>query len=144
MTLRPIKTEDAPACAAILREWIDGTPWFPSLHPPSADQGFLERRIAAGGGAVAETDGILGFIAWEDQYVSCLYVRAAARGAGVGAALLSAAKAASDTLRLWTFVANEGAQRFYLREGFRELQRTDGQDNEERMPDIEFGWERGA
>jgi ribosomal protein S18 acetylase RimI-like enzyme len=37
-------------------------------------------------------------------------------------------------LRLWTFVSNERAQRFYERWGFEEVERTDGRDNEERSP----------
>jgi hypothetical protein len=43
------------------------------------------------------------------------------------------------TLR-WTFVSNEGAQRFYRRHGFHEVERTDGTRNEEGAPDILFAW----
>jgi hypothetical protein len=39
-------------------------------------------------------------------------------------------------LKLWTLQSNAGAQRFYLRHGFVEADRTDGADNEERAPDI--------
>jgi ribosomal protein S18 acetylase RimI-like enzyme len=43
-------------------------------------------------------------------------------------------------LRLWTFASNTPAQRFYERHGFVEMDRTDGQDNEERAPDILYTW----
>ena len=56
--------------------------------------------------------------------------------AGIGAALIAAAKAARpEGLLLWTFVANEGARRFYAREGFVESGRTEGE-NEEGLPDV--------
>jgi len=43
-------------------------------------------------------------------------------------------------LWLWTFVSNEGAQRFYERHGFAEVERTDGRANEERAPDVLYAW----
>lgn len=43
-------------------------------------------------------------------------------------------------LRLWTFVSNQGAQRFYQRHGFQEAERTDGARNEEGAPDIQYQW----
>lgn len=30
--LRRAGVEDAPACAAILQDWLDRTPWMPDLH----------------------------------------------------------------------------------------------------------------
>lgn len=44
-------------------------------------------------------------------------------------------------LRLWTFVSNERTQRFYLRRGFREVERTDGSRSEEGSPDIQYAWD---
>jgi hypothetical protein len=35
---------------------------------------------------------------------------------------------------------SQGAQRFYLRHGFVEVERTDGAGNEEHAPDIQYGW----
>jgi ribosomal protein S18 acetylase RimI-like enzyme len=43
-------------------------------------------------------------------------------------------------LRLWTFASNTSAQRFYERHGFVAIDRTDGQHNEERAPDILYTW----
>jgi hypothetical protein len=47
-------------------------------------------------------------------------------------------------LQLWTFVSNLGAQRFYLRHGFVEVERTDGAANEEHAPDILYEWSAAA
>ena len=61
-------------------------------------------------------------------------------GSGIGAALVAAAKAMNPAgLTLWTFVANERRRAFYAAQGFVELRRTDG-DNEERLPDILLAW----
>ena len=138
--LRPATLEDAPACAAILREWIAETDWFPTRQPPSADTPFLAQKINAEEVTIAGD--LDGFLARDGAYISCLYIRRAARGRGLGHALLAHAKSRAPKLSLWTFQRNTGAQRFYLREGFREAQRTDGAENEEKLPDIEYTWTR--
>ena len=46
-----------------------------------------------------------------------------------------------DRLELWTFQANHGALRFYVREGFTEGQRTDCA-NDEGLADVNLVWER--
>ena len=59
-------------------------------------------------------------------------------GRGIGVGLLDLAKRERPHgLRLWTFVSNDGAQRFY-----EEVGRTNGSRNEERAPDIQYVWER--
>jgi len=47
-----------------------------------------------------------------------------------------------EGLRLWTFVSNEDAQAFYSRHGFHEVERSDGSDNEEGAPAIQYAWRR--
>ncbi len=54
-----------------------------------------------------------------------------------------AKKAFPSGLRLWTFQANHKARKFYEREEFVELRRTNG-DNEEGLPDILYGWQGGT
>ena len=44
---------------------------------------------------------------------------------------------------LWTFVANAPARRFYAREGFVEVRRTGGE-NEEGLPDVLLKWRAGV
>lgn len=87
-------------------------------------------------------DRILGFLSRDKRKVHALYVSHYARGQGVGKALLDHAKTASDSLSLYTFQNNTGAQRFYLREGFAEIFRTDGAGNDEGLPDICYEWRR--
>ncbi|WP_198671040.1 GNAT family N-acetyltransferase [Oceanibium sediminis] len=137
--MKPATPGDAPACAAILREWIAETPWFPRAHPPEAEEGVLAQKIARETVLVSGAP-VQGFVALDGEYVSCLYVARAMRGRGLGQRLLAAAKARRPALRLWTFAANTGAQAFYEREGFRAVRRTDGADNAEGLPDIEYRW----
>jgi ribosomal protein S18 acetylase RimI-like enzyme len=87
---------------------------------------------------------VVGFIARDQAYVHALYVAETMRGQGVGSALLRNAKAGSDHLDLWTFQANLHAQKFYLGAGFSETERTDGQGNDEKLPDIRYQWQRAA
>ncbi len=140
MNVREAEVADAGACAAILREWIEETDWFPRNHPPSADAPFVARLIERGQGLIAGAP-MEGFLMRDGGYIHCLYVAADARRRGVGKHLLERAKESLAMLHLWTFEANTGARDFYLREGFREGRRTNG-DNEEGLPDIEFIWQR--
>jgi len=142
--IRVGRPADAPFCAAILNAWIDATPWMPRAHAPADivryhhDIVFRDQDVL-----VAEEAGtVTGYLALAGTMVSALYV--ARPGCGLGHALLAAAKRARPGgLTLWTFADNLGARRFYAREGFWELRRTAGE-NEEGLPDILFGWDPRA
>lgn len=145
LTLRPATPEDAPACARIVSDWIDATDWMPrqraleEIEANYRDRVFLNRIVT-----VAEIRGtVAGYLALDrdSDEITALFV--GPRGQGVGAALVSAAKQARDQLSLWTFQANAGARRFYAREGFHEVERSAGE-NDENLPDIRFQWQRGA
>ena len=139
--IRPATPADAPACAGILQDWLDATPWMPDLHDRGETERFVRERLMAGSVLVAGE--VEGFLALDGEAIPAFYVDAAARGRGVGAALIGAAQAGAPRLRLWTFRRNDGARRFYRRHGFREGRTTEG-DNEEGLPDVEMTWERGA
>ena len=70
-----------------------------------------------------------------------LYVHPQRQSQGAGSALVRLAKSRRPGgLSLWTFQSNFGAQRFYERHGFVEVERTDGSNNDEKAPDIRFVW----
>jgi ribosomal protein S18 acetylase RimI-like enzyme len=97
-----------------------------------------ETWIAVGGGGGGETIGIL---VLDGDDVDQLYLAPGCTGQGLGTRLLDLAKGQRpDGLQLWTFQTNVGAQRFYRRHGFIEMERTDGSGNEERAPDIRYRW----
>lgn len=143
MILRPARSTDAGKTGAILSEFIDTTDWMPRIHTRAEDIRFCGMMIDAGDVTVAEVDGtVRGFLAMRDADLNSLYVAGYAQGLGVGKALLDHAKDGADTLELWTFQANAGARRFYAREGFAEVELTDGAGNDEKLPDVRLVWER--
>jgi len=144
VTIRPATPADAPSCAAILNAWIDETPWMPRvLSHEDVERHYREFVLQKRKVTVAEDDAPLGYLALdtEEGFITSFFLKAEARGAGVGKRLLDDAKAGAEMLQLWTFVANEGARRFYEREGFAEADRSDG-DNEEGLPDILYRWKQ--
>ena len=129
-------------------------------HSAAEALSFCAMMIDRGGGTVAETVAepgagavddpagaapdagrpIAGFLARDGDEVHALYIRPEETGQGIGRLLLRDAMERSARLWLWTFQANLGAQKSYLREGFAEIRRTDGADNDENLPDIQYAW----
>ena len=92
---------------------------------------------------VADTsDGTLvGVMVLDGRSVDQLYLEPGWTGRGIGARLLDQAKSRSPGgLVLWAFVSNLAARRFYEREGFVEVEQTDGSGNKERAPDVRYEW----
>lgn len=138
----PADPSHAPACAAILNDWIDATDWMPRVHAPETAEPFIREVVFAMRRAwVAEEGGeAVGFLALDiEGCITALYVASNARGRGVGRMLLDAAKAEERALTLHTFAPNESARRFYAREGFVEVGDSDG-DDEEGVPDVLLRW----
>src|SRR6476619_1643381 len=85
---------------------------------------------------VAEDDGgaLVGLLVLDQDRVDQLYVEPTLTGRGIGSELIGLAKRARPQgLRLWTCESNLAAQRFYEKHGFRQVERTAG-DNEEGAP----------
>ncbi len=142
VAIRPATPEDAPACAAILNAWIDETPWMPRVHShEDVERHYREFVFQKRKVTVAGDDAPVGYLAldMEEGFITSFFLKAEVRGEGVGKRLLDGVKAGVETLQLWTFVENDGARRFYEREGFSEADRSDG-DNEEGLPDILYRW----
>ena len=121
----------------------------PAIPPPVHDADevrdyFAGRVVAECELWVAEEDrgAPVAILVLDGEWVDQLYVDPLATGRGIGSALLDHAKRERPAgLKLWTFQSNADAQRFYLRHGFVEADRTDGSDNEERAPDILYVFE---
>lgn len=113
---------------------------MPMVHSEQSMLNFWSNRLAETDAWIADAGRTLGFVVRDGEDVTALYVDGAHRRAGIGQALLDKAKGASDPLYLWTFQANIDAQRFYAEQGFVEVERTNGETCEEKLPDIRLRW----
>jgi ribosomal protein S18 acetylase RimI-like enzyme len=85
---------------------------------------------------------LVGFIAASRESVAQLHVRIGFQRRGIGRRMLAWAKEQSGgSLWLYTFARNQGAQRFYEREGFRIVAR--GFEPMWQLEDIKYEWTRG-
>ena len=92
---------------------------------------------------VEDDTGIISFLALQGDEVPELYTRPDRIGRGAGTQLIEAAKCGGvAALELWCFQANTRARRFYEARDFRAIRFTDGELNDERMPDVRYRWER--
>ncbi|SMO93394.1 GNAT family N-acetyltransferase [Ruegeria faecimaris] len=143
VTLRPARSTDAGATGKILHGFACENEWMPELHSCAETIAFCGVMIDRDWITVAENeDGVVGFLALNGSEVHSLYLRASARNQGIGQRLLDQAKSGRQKLSLFAFQANHGARRFYERNGFAEIARGDGADNDENLPDIKFVWNR--
>ena len=139
--IRPLRAEEVPEVAAFYIDIQADT--VPTIHPLHEVIDYITNvRVANGSSYVFEQYGkILGWLDVADGWVNHLYVRRGETGKGIGTELLTYTKFKSPKgLQLWTFQVNEGARRFYAREGFHEVELTEGQNNEERKPDVRLTW----
>jgi GNAT superfamily N-acetyltransferase len=121
--------------------------YLPVLHTADEHVAFFSECVAGGSWVeVAEVGEVgngqvVGFCAVHDGWVDHLYVMPEYQRSGIGRTHLVRAKAAHPGgLSLWVFELNHRARSFYFREGFVEMERTDGGGNEERVPDIRMRW----
>ncbi len=158
MSVRFAEWHETDVCADILREAWRGM-WFvpQDLHTPAEDRQWMRDvfihqvvwvALAApdpAKGDQGEDRRPVGFLSMAAGTIHNLYIRPAHQARGLGHALIETAKASSDgQLRLWVFEPNKGAIRFYKRHGFLTICKTDGQDNEEKVPDRLMAWQRHA
>jgi len=145
LTIAELTTQDAPAAAAIHRAAGALIPDYDtSLHSAEEYVAFYRDTVMPKDelwGAF-EGDVLRGFIALLPGWIDHLYVAPASHRRGIGTSLLQSAQAIQSELRLYTFQSNKNARAFYERHGFLIEEMTNGERNEEKMPDITYRWSR--
>jgi ribosomal protein S18 acetylase RimI-like enzyme len=146
ISMRNARSQDMAVCAAMVNEWIDTTDWMPRMHSPEDVVKHYQSEVATKRQTIVAVDGarVRGFVTMTpDKFITALYVEQASRGRGIGGLLLEKAKRElSPEVSLYVFQDNVGAQKFYARHGFVEINRTSG-DNDENLPDILMEWRDG-
>lgn len=144
--IRPATPNDLPACAAIINDYIDDTPWLPrTISRGEIEALFNAKMLEDRYFRVAEQGGEVGGYLSMDQsagHIHALYLAPGWRCKGAGKLLLDdAKKVGSKGLKLTVFEPNEHAKRFYEREGFGESVGERDDDTKEGFPTLMMRWE---
>jgi len=133
--------EDAAEISQILEDWAASNREIPVVHnvKERADYGcwLLEHTSVT---MIHNSSGVVGFLALEKHIIQALYIKKDFQGFGFGQAAIKFAQKQFKELRLWVFQSNIGAQKFYQRLGFQIVEKSDGEDNDYRLPDIFYCW----
>ena len=103
---------------------------------------FYATRVMVDGPVWGAFDGdeLRGHVALLSGWIDHIYVDPPHHGKGIGSALVRRAQREQTELRLYTFQANVRARALYERHGFTVEELTDGERNEEKMPDVTYWW----
>lgn len=142
----PAARRHARPIAAILEDWNEEADWMPNRPDPRrfrVQACLLLDRTEVTLARHRHRHRPVGFIALRHGIIHSLYLAPPARGQGIGRRLLDLAKARHRRLDLWTHQANTGARNFYAQQGFYENRLTNGEANDEKLPDVHLVWARG-
>ncbi len=145
MNTRRLHEDEAEAAADVYlaaRALMTYIPQLPAFEPGPVKNYFRDILFKTSSVYGVNADGrLVAILALHDGWIEQLYVMPNYTGRGFGAALLDFAKAMSPAgLQLWALEANEGAIRFYKREGFSTAERTSGEHAMEKIPDRRMIW----
>lgn len=143
--IRLLSIDEANAAADLHRRAGALIPGYDtSLHTPAEYQTFYRHEVMKNGPVWGAFEGgtLRGHIALLPGWIDHLYVDPDFHGKGIGKSLVRLAQAEQTELRLYTFQSNARARTFYERLGFTIEELTDGQRNEEKMPDMTYYWSR--
>jgi len=122
---------------------------IPETHSLEAHMNFVRAYLAEGKKICIALDNTqrisVGVLVLNKHYLDQLYIHNDYQSLGIGEMLLNFAKNNSDNrIVLRTFQINKKAQMFYEKRGFKAISFSDGSNNEEGLPDIEYEWLRSA
>lgn len=119
MSIRPLRQTDLDA---VMRLWLaantEAHAFIPRSYWESHVQQVRQALLHAHVRVYEQGGQICGMIGLQQDYIAGLFVQREWRSHGIGHALLQAVKAGHQTLTLSVYRQNQGAVRFYRREGF--------------------------
>lgn len=117
-------------------------PYLPKLHTPEEDVAFFSVVVFGQQDVylLEESERLLGFVAYDKNWVHHLYLHPKELGKGYGSKLLKLALQNASILHLWAFQKNTRAIEFYKKHGFIVIKESDGSENEEKEPDVLMEW----
>lgn len=135
--LRPVKAGDV---VRLIRICLDAraSAEIPNLHTDAEDLAFFTRLFATRPTMVAEAAGVpVGFAVIHDGWLEHLWIDPRSHRRGIGRTLLAWARTeVPGDLRLYVFAHNLRAIAFYKAHGAVQIAASDGQGNEEKLPDL--------
>jgi ribosomal protein S18 acetylase RimI-like enzyme len=143
MEIRAAAMESIPEIATIFRITRQhDLPYLPKLHSAEEDLEYFKNKVFVENKIIiaCKNRNIVGFCAFNQEWLNHLYVLPEYQGNNIGKILLEKAMEESQKLQLWTFQKNNAAIKFYEKNGFELVRITDGQDNEEKEPDALYCW----
>ncbi len=145
LTIRPLAGDEGVAAARLHRRAGALIPGYDtSFHSEEDFVSFYRDKVMVDGPVWgAFEDRLLrGHLALAPGWIDHLYVDPNFHGRGIGSALVRLAQSEQGELRLYTFQSNARARALYERHGFVIEELTDGERNEEKMPDVTYHWSR--
>ena len=153
ITLRRARPDDAPNLAEVhTTARRISIPFLPHLHTDAETVRWMAEVVVPTMEVwVAEatqtppgcfTSGELaGFLALDGEMIDHLYVAPQLQRNGIGSRLIDKAKQLRpDRLGLYCFAMNAPARAFYEARGFVPIEFSDGERNEEKLPDVLYRW----
>lgn len=143
-TIRRASPQDAAAVAQVFLASRATMSYLPRLHSDDDTRTFIAELVAEAETWVAERNGeIVGFAVIDGGWLEHLYVHPSRFGHHTGTRLFhQLTEQHPHGFQLWVFQQNAGARRFYERLGCALVRLTDGDNNEEHLPDALYIWPR--
>ncbi len=144
-TIRRAVPDDAGAVCDVFAASRATMGYLPHLHSEDETRAFIADLVSETETWVAERDGaIVGFAVIDGGWLEHLYVHPSRFDTQTGTRLFrQLTEQHPKGFQLWVFQQNAGARRFYERLGCALVRLTDGENNEEHLPDALYVWPAG-
>lgn len=141
-TIRKATAADAEAAADVFLAARATMTYLPRLDSDEESRAFIAGLVRSAETWIAErNEKIVGFAVIDGGWLEHLYVHPSRFGTHTGAKLFEQVRTLHPNgFQFWVFQQNTGARRFYERHDCALVRLTDGENNEEHLPDALYVW----